>query len=413
MWVPRDLEEIEAAVADGRLEETHSFDAKRELPATNASGNKSIAVDVAAMSTEGGTILYGIGEDENERLTVRNPIELAGTSDRIAQVVQSAIAEVPHIDFHTYPLEEDPSKGYLLVAIPASPRAPHQVTVGDDRRYYGRGARGNRKLGEQEVAQLYARRQERDVNLLARLDEVMRFAPDWESDDPEHGVTHAFAQPVPPDQQLWERAVEDVGGEDVLKQRIVSAMRAVQTRHGHDPSFEQRATWRRRGADEWAVGSHDQDPPPPNFVVHTVQATFNIDGRAVLISGNAAQLRPQHATDTEGRKMIFERVIAGNLAAFFAGVAALYDAAGYNGAVDVGVAVTGLAGGYSVGRFENNEPRFVDWDRVPRYDGPTFTRVRRVASVSELATDPQGVAMGLLGGLLAATTGSNNYTPFP
>ena len=174
MWVPGNLDEIERAVESGTLEETSSFDAKRELPRSSSSGNTSIAVDVAAMSTAGGSILYGVGEDANERLTVRNPISLTGAADRIAQVVQTSISEVPHVDFRSYALPDDPASGYLLVVVPPSPRAPHQVTVGDDRRFYGRGARGNRRLSEQEVALLYAQRQSREVDREARLGKSSR-----------------------------------------------------------------------------------------------------------------------------------------------------------------------------------------------------------------------------------------------
>jgi hypothetical protein len=412
MWVPRDLDEVEHAIASGALEETAAFDGKRELPPSTSSGNKSIAVDVAAMSTAGGSILYGVGEDEHERLTVRNPIDLRGAADRIAQVVQTAISEVPHVALHPYALADDPSLGFLLVLVPPSPRAPHQVTVGDDRRFYGRGARGNRRLSEQEVAQLYARRQQEEVNLLARLDEVVRFAPPYESEDPDAGFIHAFAQPVPPDQHLWEGAAATLGGEDALRAHIADAARRTTTTHEYDPSFTGRGYWRRQGADEWRLCTLDVDPPPANLVVYAAEAHFNIDGRAVLFSGNAAQ-RIEHNANDVGRKMIFERVIAGNLAAFLAGVGALYEAAGYHGPVDVGVAVTNLDGGYSVGRTENQQgPGFIMWDRIPTYSGGVFTRTRRLAAALELR-EPQTVTMSLLGRFLAASTGRADYTPFP
>ena len=49
--------------------------------------------------------------------------------------------------------------------------------IGGDRAILGEVAwHEDRRLSEQEVAQLYARRQQEEVNLLARLDEVVRFA---------------------------------------------------------------------------------------------------------------------------------------------------------------------------------------------------------------------------------------------
>jgi hypothetical protein len=75
-------------------------------------------------------ILIGAGEDEDKRLTIANPIALAGADDRISQVAQSSISEVPHIEFWRYELADNPTKGYLLVVVPPSPRAPHQVIMG-------------------------------------------------------------------------------------------------------------------------------------------------------------------------------------------------------------------------------------------------------------------------------------------
>jgi hypothetical protein len=52
MWVPESASEIENAAREGRIEETPSVDAKRELPAQGK--NVELAIDVAAMSTDGG-----------------------------------------------------------------------------------------------------------------------------------------------------------------------------------------------------------------------------------------------------------------------------------------------------------------------------------------------------------------------
>ncbi len=64
MWIPKSEEEIVNAVNSDALEESAIFDAKVELPSKNI----EIAKDIAAMSNDGGVIIYGIGEDENGRL---------------------------------------------------------------------------------------------------------------------------------------------------------------------------------------------------------------------------------------------------------------------------------------------------------------------------------------------------------
>jgi hypothetical protein len=56
------------------------------------------------------------------------------------------------------------SRRACVSSVPQSSRAPHQVTVGGDLRFYGRAAKGNRILTEGEVARLYRRREEWEQN---------------------------------------------------------------------------------------------------------------------------------------------------------------------------------------------------------------------------------------------------------
>ncbi len=68
MWIPKSEQDIEQAIAAGTLIETLTFDAKA-LPGKS----KDIAKDIAAMTVDGGVILYGVAEDENKRLTKLAP----------------------------------------------------------------------------------------------------------------------------------------------------------------------------------------------------------------------------------------------------------------------------------------------------------------------------------------------------
>ena len=149
MWLPESAEEIERLAREGSLEETHSFEAKELL-----GRNRDLAVDVCAMTPDGGTLLYGIGEDDDSRPTRPVPFELEGQRERLDQVVATSIVEPPTIVVTERSSADDPSRGYLVVNVPQSARAPHQVVVGGDLRYYGRDATGNRRLTEPEVAAL-------------------------------------------------------------------------------------------------------------------------------------------------------------------------------------------------------------------------------------------------------------------
>ncbi len=229
MWIPRDATDIERAAIGGELEETPGFDAKAELPQPKK--NASLAsVDVAAMSTDGGSLLYGVAEDELERPTILRPFDLVGAADRVSQIVSTSITEVPYIDVREYPCDADPSRGYLLVIVPASDRAPHQVTVGRDLRFYGRGAKGNRILSEGEVARLYERRERWQVDRDAVLREVVSNAPVPAVEG--QGFAHAFARPVALDPAILERAFGTIGGQHAVHERLLEIDPSDQTPRG-------------------------------------------------------------------------------------------------------------------------------------------------------------------------------------
>ena len=106
MWIPKSEGEILAAIEAGDLIETANFDAKAALPAKGKS--KDLAIDVAAMSTDGGTLLYGIGEDDNDRPTMLQPFRLAGARERVDQILRTSVAEPPEVQVREIPTDGDP-----------------------------------------------------------------------------------------------------------------------------------------------------------------------------------------------------------------------------------------------------------------------------------------------------------------
>jgi hypothetical protein len=400
MWIPRDAAEVEEAARRGGLEETASFDAKADLPSTPRK-NVTLAVDVAAMSTDGGTLLYGVAEDANKRPTVPQPITLAGAAERVDQIVSTSIAEVPYIDVREYPTDADASKGYLLVVVPQSPRAPHQVIVGNDLRFYSRGAKGNRMLNEGEVARLYRRREEWEQSGEALLAEAIAQAPFAAHEG--LAYLHGFTRPVVPDRGIWDRAVARAGNREEL-QRLLAEAAGLAARASHDyaPRLRQ-PYWHQQGADEWRMSTrHEpQDDDDPRNVSSLVNVRINIDGRGHLFCGRAA--------DTREHKIIFEVLIAGNFAGFVAAMGTLYRLGSYHGHVDVGLAVTGLRGGYSNTMLTSGRP-FIFFEDSGSYNADTYPRNERVAA-AEL-DDPRTVARRMLRHLFEATTGQEDFDPF-
>jgi hypothetical protein len=137
MWIPGSAEQLIEAIAEARLApESASYEYKVALPASSA--NKDIAIDVAAMATDGGLIIYGVGENGRGVTFSAEPIDLTGVKDRISDVVTSQIKERFDFDIRPLPLSGDPSRGFVLVDVPASIRAPHMVEVRGEFRFYGR-----------------------------------------------------------------------------------------------------------------------------------------------------------------------------------------------------------------------------------------------------------------------------------
>lgn len=401
VWVPSSAAEIEAAARAGSLRETASFDAKQQLPIPKK--NKSLAIDVAAMSTDGGCLLYGLGEDEEHRLVVEAPFRLAGAADRVDQIVSTSIMEPPHVEFREYETDADPSIGYLLVIVPQSARAPHQVTVGGDLRFYGRGAKGNRILTEGDIARLYERRrgweQDRSVLLQEAVGENRaRFRGHT-------GTVTAFVRPVLPDAAIWERATASAGGRDELQRVLQDAARWQQTATAYDPSFARSIVeWHQLGSDELRISTRQRNQDPTDASLTALEALVRVDGSARLFSARAAfEDAAGHRYPGRVLTVTMEFIIAGNLASFLATVSTLYDLGGYHGHLDVGVAVDGLQDGASI----------TIMDRVMHrdsYGADEFRRHERIAA-TELR-DPRSIASRLLKPLFDLTTGDPDFDAF-
>lgn len=402
MWIPTSASEIETAIAQGDVQETAAFDAKRALP-EKPKKNIDVAVDVSAMSTDGGVLIYGVAEDENEALTIPSPISLAGAAERISQIVASGVSEVPHMEIRELPLEEDPSHGYLVVIVPQSVRAPHQVQIGGDHRYYGRDAQGNRKLTEGDVARLYERRERWEIDRQGLLVEAVGLAPYPAHDDLSY--LHAFVRPVAPDPAIFHRASEKMGGRLELQRhfsKLISKMRLV----GHyDPALHRALNWRQLGADAWRLRTSEEKTGEDNAARFQAQMEMNVDGRANLFVGRAGERESRNRLGVNDPLMIFESIIAGNLAAFFRIEAELFKLAEYHGQVDLGLSITGVRDGFSARQAHAS----VIFD-AGSYQADVYPRTDRRAAGELL--DSEALVLRIVGPFFNALTGIEGYDPF-
>jgi hypothetical protein len=142
------------------VREDEDLDFKSALYGSSDKDKAELAADIASFAnTRGGLIVIGIHEESNEALRLV-PVELPTTQEedlRIHLVVAGRIAPPPRVDVRIIP-SACSGKGFVLIAVPRSPAAPHAVRDGDHLRYLVRSGPGKRALSESEVADAYARR---------------------------------------------------------------------------------------------------------------------------------------------------------------------------------------------------------------------------------------------------------------
>jgi hypothetical protein len=181
-------------------------DFKREL--TRGSGaNKEHARDMAQFAIDGGVLVVGVDDNDKTRPPQLTPVDLDGLPERVDQIARSLVDEPLHVRIQVLEAAGQPGKGYLLVVVPPSPSAPHQVAG----RYYGRGDTTKNVLSDAEVQRLHqlALRRQRDAEDL--LDEEVRQDP-WPPAPRGHAHLFGVAQPVSARPDLLQQVLKDPPG---------------------------------------------------------------------------------------------------------------------------------------------------------------------------------------------------------
>jgi hypothetical protein len=376
MWRPHTEAEIQTGIENGAAVESTIFDAKRELPPPGK--NKDLAKDICAMTVEGGTLLYGVGEDGSTHPNRREPFATQGARERVDSVAQTGIQEPPLINVYEVDSEEQPGKGYLCVTVPPSPRAPHMLTVDKDNRYWGRGAAGNRLLTEGEVARLYERRERWEVDRAKLLMDTLDCYPFTFKPD-QVGVVLVVARPVVPGRELLRAAA---GKSDITNFLMHEATFAASSRDpfpGYGaPALSTISHVGPLQADVWlCTGSGDLSDE------YQAHGEFASDGS--LVYWQSPILQDHHGARIWIAEHALERAVRQPL-----GVAGwLYEQASFAGAVDVGIVVLGIAGCRGITTID------ASGGRGRGYGAADYRRSERITAV-ELQTDLDGVTRRLL-----------------
>jgi hypothetical protein len=160
-----------------------------------------------------------------------------------------------------------------------------------------------------------------------------------------------------------------------------------------DVDLGEQVDWRWYGAEGLAVGSTDR----PDYAIWML---IRHDGetRFFCVCGSRT---------SEGLILIDESVLAANLAKMLAVTVEFYNRAGYIGAVDFGVAVTGIRGVFSGHKHDQRLLRAAVRGE-PGYPQEDYRATERIATAADLK--PREVAMGLLQRLFDALVGMG-YEP--
>ncbi len=393
MWLPKTAAEVEARVIGGDVSETATLDVKVDLPSPKRSID--LAIDVAAMANDGGVLLVGANEDEHKRPTILAPILLAGVRERIDQIVRSTIMEPPQIEVIALPKVDDPSRGYIIVVVPLSPRAPHQVIKDKDYRFYGRNDAVNVPLNEGEVARLYERRQRWAINREEIIINEIAQAPLLPHND--FGYLYIGIRPVVSDDNILTRAAERfskvnsnaaINIRDMLFRFLSDSVSdEVFPRHNNFLDIYVGSSWSSvAGGLLMLLNSDPTIQPPAHSPFVRIQVDYNGDGH--LFCSQVSR------RDQSGSLVLMDSLVASLTTRLCYLLGQVYNAAAYLGPIDVGLAVNGLTGAFS-SRLKHGDA--MTWT-LPRYNRPEYRKSGQFAATT-FFSDPKSVAQALTGPL--------------
>jgi hypothetical protein len=384
MWTPNSAYELEKLVLDGVLEEGSTLDFKKEVP----SNSKELSKDVAAMANDGGVLIYGIGEDNSGQPKLLHPFRLPGVAERVDSIIRTTLSEPPEVDIRTLPTPQDSEIGYLVVLIPASPRAPHMVTVKGDNRFYGRTAKGNTLLNEGEIARLYQRRQQWEQDREVHLEKViseLHIPP-----NPDFGYAYLFSRPVVRTPMRLGALGERDTQRSVLYQLIQDVARPEVYQANFSPSFSGgrfkaiSAGWKNN------MGGEGQTEPRD-----VLDLEVHFDGEVRVFLGRAAERINQGLR-------LFEAGLAETAVRFLTFCGILLEKIHYFGPVDLGVAITGIKGASAWGSILAGY--------ATRFDQDFYKETLRETS-SQLDKDARAIAARLLSRLFHASGAVGSFDP--
>ncbi len=385
-WMPSYESELLAAFNDGVLAEKNWCDLKRELgPGKGA--NAELARDLASFAVDGGTLIIGL----DERCAGGSPLApvdlSAVTPERIEQVAAMKVDPPLTVECSAIDAPSKPGEGYVLVHVPESPLAPHQV----EGRYMGRGDKTKRYLSDAEVAALMRRRQQTTEITARALADFIR--TDQFADFQRRPHLFLLARPVRHDAEMLRPLIEDCDrlkkvGEMLNKIRSTPAIQALPpfTELRMVPELLAHST---RTADGFKFGVGELDADPRKRERWAASLEMCEDGTLRYFDACAG-------SDPDQASLLYLDQILTTCRQFLALAAELSSGFGFAGSWQLGIALTGVYGRQGTA-FHGMDPNRC-WS-PPTYPEQEYRRTTG-ASVRELQENPGRVAERLLGRLV-------------
>ncbi|MER7894275.1 ATP-binding protein [Micromonospora sp. NPDC094482] len=206
------------ALLTASVQEAFDLDYKQTLYGGKDQEKRALAGDVAALAnTGGGVIVLGVEEDDQACATNAPGVAISDAEvARMRQVIASLVAPMPVVDILTVPepatdaVEDGTQQGFIVVAVPRSPGAPHAVLINDGLRYPVRNGATTRYLSEPEVATAYRNRFASAQRQGQRIVEIENEAISRLATDDEYGwVIVSLVPDLPGEMILTQDAFKD------------------------------------------------------------------------------------------------------------------------------------------------------------------------------------------------------------
>lgn len=394
-WHPEDEAAIEAAVREGLISESHFFDAKREIE-QSAAARKELARDLVSFAIDGGSLLIGLEEDKIQRTWNLAPQPLAGQAERVEMIAKTLSDPPLFVVTHELPSQQDPSKGYLLVTIPASPVAPHMVAG----IYYGRGHVTRNRLSDSEVRRLHAMQRGSEEKVDELIDSEIGRDP-TRSSGRRNGHLFVVAQPVNGSKHLARSFVR--GHRQGIDEVVNQAESTLGALTGLPPTPSYASSYASRSAgvalcsptleNGRLLASVDDDE---RIEANAVDIEFREDGGIRIFVGRMTWSRPNSWGARPPTKIINDGVAVAYALRIVHMARLVSLRTGYMGSWDFGLAADALSGGISM-VFSTG----VSFNTPAAFDEASYREATRATFV-ELSERPREVAERLVGALVRA-----------